>query len=235
MNARRNYSIRFVWLPVVAVIVLVATATAIANRQSFVVPNSDINHNPKQVSVIAEANGLQRIGLTSGMALPFDNITPEHSQYQNTSADHRTAHRHAANNGGTAQQYQYEKNGISINVKYRVYPPGRAPAINDIGDSVSAQLSQVPGLELIQLTQKPVMQFRLEHQADNRTNSLSHITHSATFVMQPFAKEIHYEVLNVVGNSRHWMISVSYKSCDTKGRKLAKEFLNSLAFVSDGT
>ncbi|MCG6969521.1 MAG: hypothetical protein LJE85_07120 [Gammaproteobacteria bacterium] len=168
---------------------------------------------------------LLHIGLKSALSLPFEPV------YAMQPRDRSTW----PNDKFNTQQYHYDKNGVSIKVTYRIYEQGNVPSIDQIADRVSKQLSHIPGLELIDLTQQRAIHLNPANQPASETNNLTSIAHSARFLFQPFAKEIHYEVRNYIEGYRQWMVSVSYKSCDARGRILVKEFLDTLAFIPVGT
>ncbi|WP_455211238.1 hypothetical protein [Kaarinaea lacus] len=134
----------------------------------------------------------------------------------------------SANSNYYQKQYYYEQNGVSITVAFEVYTLELTPTVNEIMESISERLKHAPGLELIDLQQH---HSELQSRKLNSDTNLQSIFHSAKYLMQPFAKEIHYEVRNYLYHNQRWMITASYKSCDTVGQKLTERFFNTLKFI----
>lgn len=200
------------WIPLLAILVLFVAPGLLALEKRG--NNANINAGvpvPQEVSLSSETN-LSDIGLSSPLALSFE------SMETNNSASARLSRK----------QYHYEQNGVSITVTLDVYKLGPAPTIKEITESVSKRLIYASGLELVDLKYHHAEPL---NRKVNRDAGLQSIFHSAIYLMQPFAKEVHYEVRNYINDNRHWMITASYKSCDAAGQTLTNKFLNTLRFI----
>ena len=139
------------WFPIVAVVMLLVAPVVIAT--GYAAGNTAASAAIDE-SGFTVMQGLQGIGLSSPLAKSFE------------------AKSHAANT--RRAQYYYEKNGVSITVSYDVYEPGKIPDIKEITESVSHQLSQAVGLELIDLKYRYVA---------NQKHHPQGVFHSAKFLM----------------------------------------------------
>jgi len=201
--------------PMLAALALIAVPISFASGK---LDNKADGHGGKdslQDGSLFVDSKLASIGLLSPLGLPFERV-----ELRNTAQSENT---HVSR-----EQYRYEQNGVSITVSFVMYATGLVPTVEEITQTIVERLMNAPGLELVDFKYDNAVAL---DSSRNEVTGMRTIFHSAKYLMQPFSKEIHYEVRNYLSGNQHWMITASYKSCDSKGQILTQKFLNTLSVI----
>lgn len=121
-----------------------------------------------------------------------------------------------------AQQaaYQYESNGVRIFVEHDQYR-NKYPSLSDVRTQLRNQLRSRPELELISFDESPI-----------QVGDISGTRFTTQYQMMPFAKQVTYQVQFLMQDKNIWLVTGSYKNCDTRGKQLVNAMLDSISIIS---
>jgi len=125
--------------------------------------------------------------------------------------------------GSSNSGFSYDNNGVIVQLRRELL--GKRMAENssahyeEIRNRVRSQLQNAQNLELVFLDEDPFVK-----------SDLRGTQFTATYDMPPFGKQLTYMVKVMDRTSDIWIATGIVKQCDTKGRQLVSEMLNSIAW-----
>ena len=113
--------------------------------------------------------------------------------------------------------YQYASNGVRIFVEHNQYL-NNMPGMKEARGQIHERLQGMTGLELVGLDEATISQ-----------NGLVGTKITARCLMMPFAKQMIYQIKLLMQDNNLWLVTASYKECDTAGKQLVSAIMDSIS------